>query len=46
VGETSGGNFVAKNTLDIIFHGQTSEAKSSPNLVSQGRESGSFGLGF
>jgi hypothetical protein len=28
------GNFV-KNTLDI-FHFQTSEAKSSPNLVSQG----------
>jgi hypothetical protein len=46
------GNFVAKNTLDI-FHVQTSEAKGSPNLVSQGRGSGeklnnlvSFGLAY
>jgi hypothetical protein len=47
------GNFVANNTLDI-FYVQTSEAKSSPSLVSQeGRGSGeklndlvSFGLAF
>jgi hypothetical protein len=41
VGETSGWQFVAKNTLDI-FHVQTSEAKSPPNLVSQGEGSGDF----